>query len=308
MINPNLEDIANMVSTERRICESLSQIFKENSLFLIDTNVIRQIHHLYQMNEVLLEEEFGPQTNHKEYLKIYNDYLKKLKDQISLNENVGSTDMVITELEFRIRSIKDKIKWIGDKIKNKTEERIMPKDIKEGYKEKREGMIQMRRIIKEIRSIFSKRGSEGALSFDYWKEIYNKYEKLVNKSLYIFGEADEQCADDSLIAASLILLEKNQMPISIISNDKHIESRLRIINSVVHSLRNADPVLYDLMNNLGIYHYSCTHSLDYGLAGTTVDNSFRFNFRGNNSLRKILKDTRKLKESAPYKNLNTLIN
>ena len=102
-------------------------------------------------------------------------------------------------------------------------------------------------------------------------EIYNKLR------LKRYPE-EELCADDSIVAASLILLEEIKKPINIISNDAGIGRRLVVFSSLVQRLVGSCEYcsnLYKLMNSIGISVYnSLNREGIFNLSWTTKGRDF----------------------------------
>ena len=266
----------NRKSLENLVHENLSSLksIMSNGITILDNSIFGFPNHL----DILKLVKRSSETIDLPILHFYNDYLTGLFEIINLGENVLTTPEIIDKEMFRLRKFLE--------VKHENSGRYLSKT---KNNEKREKIKCVMAHIKDICTSLEYLGlmlSENELYKDFIakdqfvREIFDKHKILINQLYNKFRSGksgntgyEKVCADDELVASSIILLKKLKKPIKIISNDTSIGTRLRVFNHFIYALRDKNKLfsnLYYLLNSVGIYTYdNLNDSRLYNLFGTT---------------------------------------
>src|SRR3989344_1951026 len=266
------ESINNINTLESILCNKNSGIKLLDNCLFSDYNISRILHDALAGN-----------INNKN-LSFYNIRINRLFECVNLHdENITVPEIIDSEM-FNLRKLlKDKRHYLINNFP---------------YRKSRE-MLFFKKTIKDLEEIeitlealtYVLSNNENYCLFiqgnQFDREIYQKYElfvsKLFNKFKPEHARQENICADDGLVAASIILLKKLKKQVSIISNDSGVVRRISIFNAFVSYSKEHD-YFYEKMHNLlmsvGVSMYSnLTKKRMYHLFGKTNNNSLTYDLK-----------------------------
>lgn len=123
-----------------------------------------------------------------------------------------------------------------------------------------------------------------------YEKIYGVYKSIINEAHNLFisdkRNREDICPDDGLIATAIILLQREETSIGIISNDRGISHRIRIFNSLLYYLGKEEITskrtknIFNLMGSEGISLYSLLNEGGkYRLYGATSGRGMRYSIK-----------------------------
>lgn len=261
-----------MIKLNRLFIENLSRlesILSKRRSVLLDTNVLTGIPDAYNLIGELNKDSLLIDA---ESLYYYSNYIGGLLNIIGGSQNVLTGQEVSDKEIPKIINILSSIKQsLGICKKN-------PKiPCKNHQSDPLDDIIPLEERITYYFHRINQAFKDRADFFSNQFEINDYYElrEIVNKSYNIFSEDMEDgiCADDGLIATSIVLLEKKETPVTIVSNDLGVLNRLRSITRIINDSKNDE--IKSKITNLGISFYNClNYSNLYHFITATRHDSF----------------------------------
>jgi len=272
---------------------SLERIMSPRIPTLIDTNTLLHIGKGFDNIIDILRGDCIFNDHWIKFFEYYNNYIKIIFNNVQENNNNFTAPEIIEEMEVVKQILLDKFKGATRHIKKQ--------HIIGGDESKLNFTKEIINSFKGIKNIFSDRLFDNDLIFNRNHEkIYGTYKRIINEAYNLFVSSrmdrEEICPDDGLIATAIILLQRNEKPIRIISNDKGVAYRIRIFNSLLYHLEeekvtsNRIKKLSHLFDAKGISLYNFLNKEGkYKLYGATFNKGMKYHLkyeRGNSYLKR----------------------
>jgi hypothetical protein len=197
----------------------------------------------------------------KESLKIMEKFLGKLEDCVESFYWVMSVPEIIDEMSNFKYMCRDRrnfmIKYSSRNFINNFDENYLF-DFFENIKKHSGRIIE----ILQNRNIDNK--------FQFMGDNYHNLKNIVNLSYNFFIKEEKICPDDFLVAGALTLLKNGTESVAVISNDRGVYNRIRVIKSIYSAYPDIDPEMYEkiISQGISIYHFDSNVN-KYMLRGST---------------------------------------
>ena len=257
--------------------ERLELILSENNNTLLDMNAISGVPDMYNLTT-----ELNKDMRSINIPRLYDfcNYLGSLRDFISINDNVFTSNEVIDKeipkiIKILLRSNDSLINF------SRTRECTLFED----------GLLRVKSITgltaivcNHLNDVCESLKRRDVLLNQFQRGSYYDLRQIVNDSYRImFNDHKEKlCADDGIITLAVILLGRYKKPVNIVSNDIGVLNRLKAIANMIHESDNNEFKL--LIKRYGIYVYNCLNknNLYIKVYKTKRDNFLEKNARKNN--------------------------
>ena len=242
--------------------EDMEGISRDMSLCLLDTNVFTPSHAKLETDFFSSSLFRGLSNLDPNLFLYYREYFTMLFDVANINGNLTSVPPVFEELARLKRIFRNRRKGLRKMLGNSSLRKVfydnrMEQEVK--YISRIAGIYlgDSMSLLDEITKMLSEHNLYVKLFSNKEKiDDYLNLSKLVNFLYnYNFKINERICADDGLVAASILLLRELKQQVGIISSDGGIIKRLRTIDSFFEAYRSRDEgynETHELLRYVGI--------------------------------------------------------